>query len=195
MTISNGYITLAEFKADALPSAATSSADDAVIEDIIEAASRYIDNETGRTFYARTETHYFSVPDGRELCMDDDLLTITTLTNGDATVITSGYYLWPRNIPPYSKIVLTQASTIFWQNDSSNNSEYVISVVGTWGYAATAPDNIKRACQMIATQLYHRRMGENMGSITTITPAGVVVTPQDVPGWAAQTIRVYQRRL
>lgn len=196
MTISNGYCTLAEFKAYDVPSAATDSADDAVIEDIIEAASRYIDQETRRTFYARSETRYFSVPPGRELCLDDDLLSITTLTNGDTTVISSSYYyLWPRNSAPYSRIVLKQSSSILWALDSDGNSEYVISVAGNWGYSSTAPDNIKEACLLIAAGLYKRRYGENLSSVATITAAGVVVTPQDVPGVAAQTIQAYRRRL
>ena len=77
MAIINGYATLAEFKA-LLGITSTNATDDSIIEDCIEAASRYIDGKTRRTFYARTETRYFSVPDGgeRQLDLDDDLLTI-----------------------------------------------------------------------------------------------------------------------
>jgi len=68
--------------------------DDETLNDIITRASRLFDKLTRRTYYARTETRYYGVPDTRELALDDDLLTITTLTNGDGVVLTATeYYL------------------------------------------------------------------------------------------------------
>jgi hypothetical protein len=60
--------------------------DDALIEQCVEAASRAIDKHTNRTFYARTQTRLYNVPGWqtgfeRVLYLDDDLLTVTTLTN------------------------------------------------------------------------------------------------------------------
>ena len=79
MAITNGYATLAEYKAFVVSrgqTATTDTNDDAVVEDIIEGASRLIDTYTGRTFYARTETHYYDTPQGYELWFwDEDLLT------------------------------------------------------------------------------------------------------------------------
>lgn len=197
MSITNGYATLAEFKAWATIESENATRD-GVIEQCIEAASRYIDDETLRTFYARTETRYFSVPSdgGRELEMDDDLLTITTLTNGDDdTIAATEYNLLPKNKPPYSSIKLKASSSYYWDMDSDGNHEYVISVAGTWGYAASAPHDIRQACLMIAQSMYKRRYGENVSSITKVTAAGIVITPQDVPGIAAQTLRKYKRML
>jgi hypothetical protein len=195
MAIVNGYTTLADFKLYERITT-TDANDDAVIEDIIEAASRYIDQETRRTFYARTETKYYSTPSGRELELDDDLLTVTTLTNGDGSAIAAGnYFLWPRNSAPYSRIVLKQSASVSFGTDANGNSEYVIPVVGTWGFAATAPDNIKQAATLIALSMFKRRFGENLSAVSTITAAGVVVTPQDVPSIAAATIQAYRRRL
>ena len=197
MAITNGYATLAEFKSwQAVKS--TDEADDAVIEDIIEAASRYIDAQTSRTFYARTETRYFSVPEngGRQLELDDDLIAITTLTNGDDNPIAdTEYNLIPRNVAPYRAIKLKASSSKYWDFDSDGNSEYVISVAGTWGWAATAPHDIRQACLMIALSIYKRRFGENVSSNVKITAAGVVITPQDVPSQAAAIIRRYNRWL
>lgn len=195
MAITNGYATLAEFKLWADISS-TNTDDDSVIEDIIEAASRYIDAETARTFYARTETRYYSIPGGRQLDVDDDLLTITTLTNGDATTIAATEYNFiPKNVTPYRAIRLKDSSTDYWTFDSDGNSEYVISILGTWGYAATAPHDIRQACMMIATSMYKRRFGESTSSVATVTAAGVVITPQDVPSHAARIIRRYTRWL
>jgi len=195
MAISNGYATLAEYKLyHSIDSADTN--DDAVIEDLIEAASRFIDAQTGRTFYARTETRYFSVPNGRTLRFDDDLLTITTLTNGDGnTIASTEYYFLPRNVAPKYALRLKEASTTQWYPDSDSNYEYVISLAGTWGYAATRPDDINVACLEIARSAYGRRSGENMDGIAQVTAAGVVITPRDITGFAQTILRRYRKFL
>ena len=197
MAIENGYATLAEYKAWQTVSS-TDATDDGVIEQIVEAASRYIDGETARTFYARTETRYFSVPNpaSRQLDLDDDLIAITTLTNGDGnTIAATEYNLIPKNVTPYRAIKLKASSTYCWTCDSNGNTEYVISNLGTWGWAATAPHDIRQACLMIAISMYKRRFGENVSSTYKVTAAGIVVTPQDVPSQAAAIIRKYNRWL
>jgi len=194
MAIVNGYSTLAEFKSWHVISS-TNAPDDTVIEQCIEAASRYFDGESGRTFYARTETRYYDVPESRSLRLDDDLIAISTLTNGDGTVITSGYNLIPKNKAPYWEIRLKDSSSTLWMPDGDGNYEMVISVAGTWGYAATAPHDVRQACLMIAQSMYVRRVGENVSSAVKITAFGVVVTPQDVPSIAAAIIQKYRRRV
>ena len=195
MAITSGYATLAEYKAWRTI-ASSDATDDTVIEQCIEAASRYIDNETGRTFYARTDTRYYDVPSGRTLKLDDDLLTITTLTNGtDVEIADTEYNLWPKNHPPYSEIKLKASSAVIWQTDSSGDIEAVIDVLGTWGYVATAPHDIRQVCLMIAQNMDARRSGENVSSTVKVTSFGVVVTPTDIPGIAAQVFRKYKRML
>lgn len=133
--IRNGYITLDEFKDYGISRASNDIDDDAVIEKIINAVSRYIDDKAARTFYPRVETRYYSVTDDPQLDLDDDLLAVITLTNGDTTVITSTYYnLLPRNAYPKYAIRLKANSGYYWEVDSNAEGEYVISVDGIWGY-------------------------------------------------------------
>jgi len=197
MAITNGYCTLAEFKAYADPGSlgfSTDATDDTVIEALIEAASRRIDRITGRNFYARTETHYFDVPAGRELRLDDDLLTVTTLTNGDGTVLTTAdYSLLPASKPPYRRVRLKDTSTHIWQGSAAGGFELVISLAGTWGWSATAPDDIVEACMEITKHSYKRRTGDG-AQAATITAAGVVLTPADIPGYILANLQVYKRR-
>ena len=199
MAITNGYCTEAEFKLYADTSSTGANAT-AVIEDIIEGVSRFIDGETGRKFYSSTGTRYYSIPDiidydGRELKLDDDLLSITTLTNGDAaTIAATEYYLWPRNNTPYSSIIIKEGSAEYWTYDSDGNTEYVITVAGAWGYSATAPHDIRQACLSIAHKAW-KRFGENATTDTIITAGGVVITPRDVPATAARTLRYYKKWL
>jgi len=195
VTISNGYASLAEVKAY-INTSSTNAGDDAVIEDMVEMASRLIDAETHRTFYARTETHYFDYTSLRSLFMDDDLLTITTITNGDAlTIASTEYNLYPLNKTPKNEIRLKKASTYYWCLDGNSNDEAVITVAGTWGYAATAPDHIKHACISIVISAYHRRYGEGVEGVANITAAGVVVTPRDIPADAWGIIKSYRKHI
>jgi len=195
LAITNGYATLAEVKAY-IDTSSTNATDDGVIEDMVEMASRLIDKLTIRTFYARTETHYFDYSGGRSLVMDDDLLTVTTLTNGDDdTIASTEYNLLPFNRSPKHEIKLKQSSTEGWEIDSDGNSEGVISVAGTWGYSATAPDDIKHACISIVISAYHKRFGQGVEGVAQITAMGVVITPQDIPKEAWTIINPYRSRL
>lgn len=202
MAIVNGYCTLTEYKAFVTQPGGTLSSDpldDGVIENIIEAVSRYIDAETLRTFYARTTTTRLqSVQDDRLLYLDDDLLSIDAsgLVNGDGTVIASTQYkLLPLNGTPKYAIRLNDSSPLYWTADSSGDTVGVISVTGSWGYSTTAPDDVRLACMIIVKGVYNRRFGDNQSSDSTITTGGVVITPRDIPLMAARTINKYRRQL
>ena len=194
MTITNGYTTLAKVTA-LLDITTTDTGDDGVIEDMITQASRIIDRITGRTFYARTETRYFDVPPDRMLELDDDLISITTLTNGDSTVLTtaSDYYLLPSNDSPKWAVVLKESSSNRWTWDSSNNRERAITIAGTWGFTTDTPPDIEAACLEIVVHAYRRRFGDNMTGIATVTAAGVVITPDSIPSKALLILRPYIR--
>jgi hypothetical protein len=63
MAITNGYVTLPELKArlySANPNMQQDPLDDAGLERVIEAVSRWIDADRGRRFYAATETRYYT---------------------------------------------------------------------------------------------------------------------------------------
>ena len=195
MAIVNGYSTLNEVKAY-INTSSVNVADDAVIEDMVEMASRLIDAETHRTFYARSETRYFDYSSRRGLMLDDDLIAITTLTNGDGTVITTAdYKLFPLNRAQKNEVRIKESSSFFWATDGYGSTEGVISIAGTWGYSTTAPDNIKHACISIVVSAYHRRYGEGVEGVANITAMGVVVTPRDIPADAWGIIRGYRKRL
>lgn len=193
--MANEYATLAEYKDYAKVTGADTSRDDS-FNILIEGASRYFDVETLRTFYARTETRKFDLPSGRELKLDDDLLTITTLTNGDDTAISSSdYILLPNNYTPKRSIKLIQSSSVLWVSDSSGNTEQIIDVAGTWGFVATHPPNVKTAVLEIAKGFVDRRKGKNITSVVQITGAGVVISPRDVPQTAQAIINHYKKRV
>ena len=194
MAITNVYCTLANYKYYADISS-TDANDDTIIEKIIEGVSRYIDRKTGRTFYARTETHYFDLPKTRVLTLDDDLLSVTTLTNGDENEISSDdYYLLDYNRTPYFAIGIHDYSTTFWEASTTTGVNKCIQLAGSWGFSSSAPTDIEDITMEISKSVYGRRKGKNMGGTATITGAGVVITPSDISDYAKDILKHFRRR-
>lgn len=169
MAIVNGYCTLAELKARL---AITDSVDDGVLEAVIEAASRAIDNWTDRVFYATTATRYFTAEDG-DLLFVDDLLAVTTLktisqnsagtrTYGD-TWAAADYDLEPFNSTPKTRIRINPGGAYAFATEAKG-----VEIAGSWGYASTAPDAINEACLLQAARLFKRKDA----------PFGVAGTPE-----------------
>jgi len=138
MTVVNGYCSLADFKAYITPpgqSLSIDTGDDGVIEDIIVRASRRLDDLTGRRFYPRIETRYYNTPSGGELWLDDDLLEVLTLTNGNAVAITSADYVFkPVNEYPKYAIRLRDTSSIYFSSTTASSYDEAISLLAIWGY-------------------------------------------------------------
>jgi hypothetical protein len=117
--------------------------DDALILQFIEGASAGIGRATGRVFVPYMATYLYDAlgahlggfagyPDTLYLD-DDDLLTVTTLTNGDATAITgSQYVLRPANEYPKHEIVLKSSAGVSFTY--STDWEQAISIAGWWGH-------------------------------------------------------------
>lgn len=110
--------------------------DDALIVDFIREISRTIDAKADRFFYPLIQTRRFdAVRDvaNNRLWLDQDLLAVDTLTNGDNTVITAAQYVCePRNGTPIWGIQLKGSSGVTWTYDT--DPENAIVLAGTWGY-------------------------------------------------------------
>lgn len=273
----NLYSTLTDYKAYSLSRGQTANpdtTDDGLIVDLLEAASRYLDDKTGRQFYPSVETRKYDIPDTAELWLDQDLLELTTLTNGDDTEIaSSSYILLDANVTPYYAVKLKDTSSVAWESDSNQYTEQVIEILGWWGYrhkyaqrgwqsvgtlgaaisdtttlaftmtaghsvvagqilkidseiynvstvatntvtpiargdngstAAThnngatvykwvPQEEARNAVLEIANSAYQRRFGKTVGESATVTAAGVVLTPRDIPKMAEEFIRSFMR--
>jgi len=201
MTITNGYCTLAELKAHTVSSGntyPTDSADDAVLEVIIEAASRFWDGETCRFFYKTSaETRYFTANDNE--IKTGDLVSVTTLQTDDGlrtypnTWETTDFDLKPDNASlegrPYSKIVLSPITSRVMPNSISKG----VKLLGVFGWPSV-PTIIKEATILLAVSVKNKRFGENTTSDTVITSGGVVISPQDVPGICWKMISPFRKR-
>lgn len=109
--------------------------DDAFLLGLMRSVSRRMEGG-GRWFYPQILTRYFDRAGGRQLDLpESDLLEVTTVTNGDGSVVAaSSYDLLDYNVLPYYAVRLKLTSGIVWLVDSQGNSEKAISVTGTWGF-------------------------------------------------------------
>lgn len=90
------------------------------------------------------------------LVLDDDLLTVTRITNGDGTEITGDQYvLLPANTTPKWAVKLKASSGVSWAY--VDDPEGAIEVEGTWGYAHAQPDDIRHAAIRLTAWFYHQR--------------------------------------
>ena len=199
MTITLGYTTLANVSAALNPNGLTTNAtDDAVIERLVEGASRWIDTYTGRTFSAAgSSARLFDVPDDDTIWFDADLYTTAGSAaeayNGDGTDYTASVRFLPTNGQPKYAVTLKDSAAVSWSGSASGDDTAIISINGWWCYSATAPHDIRMACESIVISAYKTRYGQGVQGAATVTAAGVIITPQDVPAAAIALLQQYKR--
>lgn len=203
MTITNGYATLAEYKAfiamRGLGGTVTPDvSDDSAIEIFIEATSRYIDNETGRRFYKDgSDTDYYF--EAKENCIRlPDFASITTVscdfanTRSYTALASTDYDELPDNHTadglPITGIAISPISTQYFPTQRRG-----VKITGKRGWAAV-PTDIKNATLEIVNNLYSSRSGQTSAGRISVTASGVVIRPEDVPEFA-QVIILHYRSL
>lgn len=186
------YTTAAECKAYMGISVST---DDTLITALIARATAIINEYTGRVFEAETSTKYFTIDDveGQHLWLFGyDLLTVTTLKNGDAstTAITSGQYvLEPRNQTP--KYAIRLKEDYDWEFDDGDSE---IEVAGTWGFSATVPADIAHATIRLVSFLYRQKDTSADIDRPLVTGDGITIMPSTVPADVKAILEPYRRR-
>lgn len=179
--------TLADYRAWA-GLGATETQDDALLSGLLTRAQAIIEGPpplgTGRTFIAASATRLVDCPlDGsRVLYLWDagDLLSVTSITNGDGTAVAAGTYVTlPRRERPIYGLELKRGSGVAWTY--SDSPEQAISITGLWGYSADVPADIAQAFYRLVDWLYRSKDGE--GDRATQTDAGIILPsrlPKDV---------------
>ena len=173
-----------------------SPSEDGLFESLIANAEAQLDRQTHRQFTAASTTRKFdAIKDvtGAKLWLDEDLISITTLTNGDGnTIANTKYVLLPTNLSPKYAIKLLADSSVYWTY--INNPEEAISVAGSWGYSTTVPADIKYAVQLL-TAFYYRSRQAGSDADRTIFADGTVIAPAQAPQMVAELIAPYRKVL
>ena len=161
--------------------------DDIILTACIDRAEAAIETYTNRDFEASTATKYYGwdAVDGLYLWLDDDLYSLTSIANGDSdstAIATANVTLWPRNQgPPYTKIRLNDGANTVWQIDT----DYWITIIGTWGYSSTPSNDVKQAALRWAAYMY-RQIDTGDFETVALAEAGIIAVQQGVP----QDVRV-----
>lgn len=171
MAITNGYCTQNELKSFVgIPT--TDTADDSLLDDAINAASRQIDAFCGRIFYAEgsASARKFFTDDLYRLRVDDISTTTGLIVKYDddddgtyeVTVSASEFQLLPINGVvggitgnPFYIIELISDGSNEWPLDYSSNRPRA-EITANWGYAAV-PEQIRQATLMLASELFAMR--------------------------------------
>ncbi|MDD2731267.1 MAG: phage gp6-like head-tail connector protein [Candidatus Portnoybacteria bacterium] len=176
------YTTLARVRQQ-LGMADSDTADDAYLGTLVSAASRMIDGACKRRFYDATGTLYLDCRpptlNGRKLYFDEDVVSVSSVTNGDGAEVTSDeYHLLPVNSTPKYAIELTIASNKIWQYTTDWRG--AITVVAARGYCtdATRPGDIEEAATRLAVWLYQNR--DNTGETVQFADGSMSI-PAEAP--------------
>ena len=153
MPVTNGYATLRDLKTR-LHLGQGDTEDDPLLEQLLTAVSRQIDDHTGHVYYATTATRVYTAWESGRLLLPrgHDLLSVTTLkTDADldrvyeTTWATTDYDLEPANN--------AQEGKPYWQVCVRYGGNYAfpaavpqgVQIAGSWGWQASVPDIVREA--------------------------------------------------
>ncbi len=170
MAITNGYCTQNQLKQfNGIPTSDT--ADDDLLDDAINAASRQIDTFCGRIFFQQSATaRKFFTNDLYRLHVDDISTTTGLVVKYDddddgvyeTTVSASEFQLLPINqvvggilISPFYIVELISDGNHEWPLDYSSNRPRA-EITAKWGYSEV-PEPIRQATLMLASELFAMR--------------------------------------
>lgn len=192
--MANKYCTLEQIKPYL---SIESNEDDNLINDIIERATKIIENGTGRIFFCDTPTteyydyeHYHN--HRGEIYFDKDLAEIVSITNGDDTLVTADKYVSnPNNFTPIASIKLKRNSNIYWT--FTDTPENAIAINGYWAYSKTPPLDIVHACIRLTTFLYRQKDNAVDIDRTIGMGDGMMIFPISLPKDVTTILKYYQR--
>lgn len=112
--------------------AASETADDARLLAALQAAASQIERAVGRSFCPRLAAiqHSVNPKHATELLLDDDLLELTSLTNGDASAISLNDVVTLPAEGPIAVLRLTGGESFVWDDTPLR----AITVTGQWGW-------------------------------------------------------------
>jgi hypothetical protein len=162
MAIVNGYLTRAELKT-ALAIGTADTADDTLLDEIINTASRLVDQYTGQFFYPITGGTATFTPETYYTVNTLPFTTVTTLKtdeDGDGiyeiTWSATDYQALPSNAPlfgePYTKIEARPTGTRAFPINLTSS----VQIVGNLGWS-THPAEVGQATTIQATTIYESR--------------------------------------
>lgn len=161
MTVTNGYASLSQLKGRLN---IQDSPDDSILEALLTAISRQIEDYTGHRFYATTQTRVYDAVSSSWLLLPrgHDLLSASSVTTDldydrvyETVWASTDYDLEPANNPldglPYWALCV---------RPMGNNAFPVgvprgVQITGSWGFSSTTPAVVQESC-LLQCQMAHQ---------------------------------------
>ena len=182
----------------------TDTNNDSLLDDLITDVSRIIDNWTGRVFAPDTDSikyfdilkqKYYDPKCPRDLSLhNEQLLSVTSITNADgSSIATSDVIELPRDTERKHTLRIKSTSTASWVSDPDGE----IAIDGRWGYSATVPEDVKRACIEAVCFIFQQRgtQSDTLRTSTIISPDGAIIRPEALPPRFFQLLKHFKRKL
>jgi len=191
MTITNGYATLAQIKAnDRLNISTSDTNSDTTLEGIITAISRSIDRECSRYFYKSTahEVRYFTAKDQERLFVGD-VVSVTNLytdtLSGDRTYPTT-WAATDYDLFPYSAATISEPEPYRWIDVTPTGSNRFpvrlakgVKLDAVFGWSSV-PTAITEACLLWSERWFKRyKTPLGISSMTALGEMQVKAPPPD----------------
>jgi hypothetical protein len=109
---------------------ASETADDTRLIYALGSAAAQIERATGRRFCPHRAALAHTITHPTQLLLDDDLLEIVSITNGDGSAVDLGSILALPSNPPHSGLLLIDGSSFVWDD----TRELAVTVTGIWGW-------------------------------------------------------------
>lgn len=131
------YATLADIRMELGNGDPLAVNDDPTAIKALRDATARIDLElAGRSFFPRVQTRYLNAESdtqGLDLRLHELLAEVTSVTNGDGSVLTGAdYTLIPKAGAPYDRIRLKATGSALWLADATGDPVDAIQVAGVW---------------------------------------------------------------
>src|SRR4030095_2984634 len=184
------YATLDQLK-DYLDLPPSNIVDDELLTMALDNASAIIDTQTHRTYVSTAdETHYHDPMEcvvGPMLYLNGDLAALTSVTNGDGSVIPlTSIYTQPSYDTPYYAVTLKRLSNLHW--DFSGE----IGVLGRWAYSVAPPLPIVQVTLRLSAWIYRQR--DNALAVDrTLIVGNTVLAPAALPADVMTLLQPYRR--
>lgn len=181
------YATVAQVKDHlrgvSLTALGTTTEQDDQIQAAADQATEQVDALAGRTFTSTTETRVFDGP-GTDFLWLPDLISLTSWSEEGEERAADEMVLYPLHGSP--KLWARRSSGRFTAERAA------LSLTGQWGYAATVPAAVSRACALLAAAAILRRLGPSESLGTSATVQGALSERYEGGAYAADEAR-YER--
>ncbi|MDO8751142.1 MAG: hypothetical protein Q7K03_08370 [Dehalococcoidia bacterium] len=112
------------------------------------------------------------------LYLDKDILSVTSLTNGDSTgttITSTEYWLEPRNSTTCFQVIRLK-SNVSWQFGTDGE----VAVAGQWGFSTAAPADVVHATERLVA-FHYRKRDVSEYDVTSVSELGTITVPSGLP--------------